>query len=63
MAVVDWLNILITGGTGTGKTTLLTALAAFIEDDERLVIIKDTAEIQLVKPNINPSEFRRRQPY
>ena len=40
-------NILISGGTGTGKTTLLNALAAFLPPDDRLVLIEDTAELQL----------------
>ena len=61
-AVLFRRNILISGGTGTGKTTLLNALAAFIPDDERLVIIEDTAEIQIDKPNVLRFEARREQP-
>ncbi len=45
-------NILISGGTGTGKTTLLNILSDFIPDEERLIIIEDTAEIQIRKPNV-----------
>jgi pilus assembly protein CpaF len=60
-AVLDRKNILISGGTGTGKTTLLNILAAFIPDDERLVIIEDTAEIQLQKQNLIRFEARREQ--
>ena len=61
-AIADRRNILISGGTGTGKTTLLNALAAFIADQERIVIIEDTAEIQLDKPNLVRFEARREQP-
>ena len=52
-------NILISGGTGTGKTTLLTALAAFIPDEDRIVVIEDTSEIQIDKPNRRRLEARR----
>jgi pilus assembly protein CpaF len=55
-------NLLISGGTGTGKTTLLNALASFIPDTERLVIIEDTSEIQIAKPNLVRLEARREQP-
>ncbi len=55
-------NILISGGTGTGKTTILNALANFIGDSERIVVIEDTAEIQLEKPNLVRFEARREQP-
>ena len=54
-------NILISGGTGTGKTTLLNALANFIGNRERIVVIEDTAEIQLEKPNLVRFEARREQ--
>jgi pilus assembly protein CpaF len=52
-------NILISGGTGTGKTTLLNALAAFIPDEDRIVVIEDTSEIQIDKPNRRRLEARR----
>ncbi len=42
-------NILIAGGTGTGKTTLLNVLSAFIPDDERILVIEDTAELRIRK--------------
>lgn len=61
-AILGRHNILISGGTGTGKTTLLNALAAFIPEIERIVLIEDTAEIQLDKPNLVRFEARREQP-
>lgn len=61
-AVEDRQNILISGGAGTGKTTLLNALAAFIPPEERLIVIEDTAEIQIQAPNLVRLEARREQP-
>ena len=61
-AVEDRQNVLISGGTGTGKTTLLNTLARFIPDEERLVVIEDTSEIQIDKPNLVRLEARREQP-
>ncbi len=55
-------NILISGGTGTGKTTLLNALASFIPENERIVIIEDVSEIQIAHPNLVRLEARREQP-
>ncbi len=55
-------NLLISGGTGTGKTTLLNALSASIAPDERVVVIEDTAEIQLEQRNLLRLEARREQP-
>jgi pilus assembly protein CpaF len=54
-------NLLISGGTGTGKTTLLTALGKFIPADERILLIEDTAEIQLAHDNLVRFETRREQ--
>src|SRR5205085_3710880 len=54
-------NILISGGTGTGKTTLLNILADFIPDEDRLLVIEDTAEIHIRKPNLVRFEARRQQ--
>jgi pilus assembly protein CpaF len=60
-AIAAQHNILISGGTGTGKTTLLNALAAHIPDRDRLVVIEETAEIHLEKPNLLRFEARRAQ--
>ncbi|MBW8863299.1 MAG: CpaF family protein, partial [Acidobacteria bacterium] len=60
-AIAAERNILISGGTGTGKTTLLNALAARIPDGNRIVLIEETAEIHLDKPNLLRLEARRAQ--
>jgi pilus assembly protein CpaF len=52
------LNILFSGATGTGKTTTLEMLSYSIPDDERIVTIEDTAELQLHQPNLVPLETR-----
>jgi len=54
-------NILICGGTGSGKTTLLNILADYIPEHERIVLIEDTAEIQIDKANMLRFEARREQ--
>lgn len=54
-------NILFSGGTSTGKTTLLAALGKFIPPDERILLIEDTAEIQLSHENLVRFEARREQ--
>ena len=58
------LNILISGGTGTGKTTLLNALSRWVPEGERLVTIEDAAELQLQREHVvrletRPAEHRR----
>jgi len=50
--VLSRSNILISGGTGTGKTTLLNCLSDFIPDKERIVTVEDTAELQLAKQHV-----------
>jgi pilus assembly protein CpaF len=52
------LNILICGGTGTGKTTLLNALSAAISDSERIVTVEDAAELQLKQAHVLRLEGR-----
>ena len=54
-------NILISGGTGCGKTTMLNALGRFIPDEDRVLLIEDTSEIQLEKPNLVRFEARHAQ--
>ncbi len=51
-------NIVISGGTGTGKTSLLNAVSSMIRDDERIVVIEDTREVRLQKPHVVYLETR-----
>ena len=52
------LNVLISGGTGTGKTTLLNVLSGFIPGNERIVTIEDSAELQLKQEHVVRLETR-----
>jgi pilus assembly protein CpaF len=59
MAVVrSRLNVIVCGGTGSGKTTMLNCLSAFIPEDERIVTIEDSAELCLQQPHIVRLETR-----
>jgi len=52
------LNIVISGGTGSGKTTMLNAISRMISHGERIVTIEDAAELQLQQPHVVPLETR-----
>ncbi len=58
VAVENKLNILISGGTGTGKTTLLNVLSFFIPNGERIITIEDSAELQLQQQHVVRLETR-----
>lgn len=60
--VVAKLNIIIAGGTGSGKTSMLNALSSFIPDGERVVVIEDSREIQFQKPHVVQLEARPADP-
>jgi pilus assembly protein CpaF len=52
------LNVIISGGTGTGKTSFLNMISSYIAEDERIVTIEDAAELKLHQPNLVSLESR-----
>lgn len=52
------LNVIVAGGTGSGKTSMLNALSAFVPDDERVVVIEDSKEVQLQRRHVVQLEAR-----
>ncbi len=57
------LNVMLSGGTGSGKTTLLNIIASLIPDEERVLTIEDSAELQVVKPHLVTLESRPADKY
>ena len=57
-AIKARLNIIISGGTGSGKTTMLNTLSSFIQNDHRIITIEDAAELQMQQPHVLRLETR-----
>src|SRR5262249_41790783 len=60
--VVGKLNVIIAGGTGSGKTSMLNALSSFIPEGERVVVIEDSKEVQLQRTHVVQLEARPPDP-
>lgn len=56
--IVGKLNVIVSGGTGTGKTTMLNVLSSFIPSDERIITVEDAKELQLIQDHVLSMETR-----
>ncbi|MFZ4519776.1 MAG: CpaF family protein [Microthrixaceae bacterium] len=56
--IVGKLNVIVSGGTGTGKTTMLNVLSGFIPEDERIITVEDAKELQLHQEHVLSMESR-----
>ena len=57
-AVVSKLNLIVAGGTSSGKTTLLNVTAAYVPSHERIIVLEDSSELQMNQPHVVPMEAR-----